>query len=327
MMYECPRCGYQTLQKSHMRNHLLLKKKPCPASKHSLEMTDDIKQHVLDNRVYIIKEDKSENVIINNYHVMNALIANMDPIDKITKYINYKNIDITDVDDHIEEKFMVKARKLEHNKLRNYSMTINDMLEVIDSVTTMCQVDNFNIVYDEKLNKLKFFSCGNWKSSLIDGGIKELIEKIQACYLDSYECYLLRKIASHLLSPFEKEQAIEHLEQYYRFIACFDITPFVHGRNNNQILYNSEDERYHDDVIDADIESFEIQDYWYAKYKKIKDNTTMVECTKMTKNVKEIVKRNTRNNIVELNKKMVELFQMDECFKKKVIGDITMYEQ
>lgn len=321
--YQCPRCGYHTPQKSHMRIHLYCLKKPCPASQSLIEVNEEIRRHVLNNRVYKPTDAQhTEKVTINNYNVINALISNMDPIEKLTKYIDYKHISIVDIDDHIEDTFMVKSKKLETNKLKNFSMSINDMLEVVDSITTICQVENLNIIYDEKLNKLKFFSCGSWKSSLIDGGIKELIEKIQSCYLDAYECYLLRKIESS--SVYEKKQATEHLEQYYRFIACFDITPYIVDKNNNQVLFNVDDERYHKFVSSANIHMHSIQDTWYSKYKKIKSEITLQEHNKVTRSVKDIIKRNTRNNVVELNKKMMELFQMDESYKTKVIKEITM---
>jgi uncharacterized C2H2 Zn-finger protein len=50
--YECPRCGYFTYQKTHIKTHLFKNKKPCPASKNLIELTDAIRQHVLENRVY-----------------------------------------------------------------------------------------------------------------------------------------------------------------------------------------------------------------------------------------------------------------------------------
>ena len=324
--YQCPRCGYQTCQKGHMRSHLYNTKKPCPSSKNDIELTDEIKNYILDNRVYnMTKTEITPTTVhntINNFHVINALISNMDPLEKLTKYIDYKNLEITDIDDHLEETFVLKSKRLEGNKLKHFSLSIPDMLEVVDGVTSMCQVENFNIIYDEKLNKLKLFSCGNWKSHLIDSGIKELIEKIQACYLNYYECYLIRKITSG--TPHEKKQAEEHLEQYYKFIACFDITPYATDKTNNQILYNADDDKYHIKVDPSNFDEYSLQDFWMSKYKKIKDTITMQEHNKVTRNVKDIIKRNSRNNVVELNKKMMELFQMDESFKKTIISEITL---
>ena len=328
--YQCPRCGYHSYQKARMRNHLYAKKVMCPATKNVIELTDDLKQHILDNRIYHITDNKTTvtqvpptiNTTIHNYHVMNALISGMDPLEKLTKYVDYKIVQITDIEDHLEEAFILKSKRLENNKVKHFSMSIPDMLEVVDSVTSMCQVENFNIIYDEKLNKLKLFSCGNWKSQLIDSGIKELIEKIQSCYLGSYECYLIRKTISS--PPFEKRQAEEHLEMFYKFIACFDITPYVTDKTNNQIIYNIDDDRYHEQTSTNDIDEYSLQDTWFAKYKKIKDSINTQEHNKVTKSVRDIIKRNSRNNIIDLNKKMMELFQMDESFKKSIITEITL---
>jgi hypothetical protein len=54
--YSCIRCGYSTKQRSHMENHLMKKKRPCPAVKNLIELTIEIKQHILNNRIYIIRK-------------------------------------------------------------------------------------------------------------------------------------------------------------------------------------------------------------------------------------------------------------------------------
>lgn len=324
--YKCPRCGYSTMQKGHMHKHLYRLKKTCPASSNDIVLSDTIKHHVLANRIYIVSDTKqasithnSINTVVNNYNIMNSILSNMDPVYKIEKYAKYKNIDIRDIDDRIEEQFSAQTKRLECNKPRHFSLTVNDMLEVIDSITTMCQIDNFNIIYDEKLNKLKFFSCGEWKSQLIDGGIKELIEKVQACYLDSYECYLIRRVTTdHCTQMFDKQQAIECLERYYKFIACFDISPYIVNKCNNHILFSTDDSEYHRDTND-----YSICERFLPQYKKIKDAITMQECNTIGRKVKDIVKRNTRNNVIELNKKMMDLFSMDESFQKTVLEEIT----
>jgi len=50
--YACPRCGYTTPAKSRMRLHLFSRSKPCPTIVEAIDLTPDIKQHILDNRIY-----------------------------------------------------------------------------------------------------------------------------------------------------------------------------------------------------------------------------------------------------------------------------------
>jgi hypothetical protein len=52
--YCCIRCGYETDRKSSMIDHLYKKKKMCPAVKNLIELTDAIKKHIIENRIYII---------------------------------------------------------------------------------------------------------------------------------------------------------------------------------------------------------------------------------------------------------------------------------
>ncbi len=67
--YTCPRCGYCTTQKRDMRKHLLTLKKICPATENNIELTMEIKEYLLENRIYFIpKQTKQtkELKIINN---------------------------------------------------------------------------------------------------------------------------------------------------------------------------------------------------------------------------------------------------------------------
>jgi hypothetical protein len=51
--YTCPRCGYDTLERNNMRKHFYKRNKIC-CIKNDIELTDDIKEYVLNNRIYKI---------------------------------------------------------------------------------------------------------------------------------------------------------------------------------------------------------------------------------------------------------------------------------
>jgi hypothetical protein len=54
--YTCPRCNYRTTNSSHMRDHLYKRKKICHGTIKDIELTDEIKENILRNKIY--KEPK-----------------------------------------------------------------------------------------------------------------------------------------------------------------------------------------------------------------------------------------------------------------------------
>lgn len=72
--YLCPRCGYSTEAKACMRKHLYGNKKQCSAKVNEVQLTDEVKGTILNNRVYRIPKkrgrppkEKSHQTDINDY--------------------------------------------------------------------------------------------------------------------------------------------------------------------------------------------------------------------------------------------------------------------
>ena len=61
--YLCPRCGYNTSHKPDMRKHLAELKKICPALINDIDLTPEIIQKILDNRVYKIPKETKASVV------------------------------------------------------------------------------------------------------------------------------------------------------------------------------------------------------------------------------------------------------------------------
>lgn len=72
--YECIRCGYETFHKSRMRLHLLNKKKPCPASANDIELTDEVINYILNNRIYRIPEHTTTNKCLDSLKDRNRIL-------------------------------------------------------------------------------------------------------------------------------------------------------------------------------------------------------------------------------------------------------------
>lgn len=50
-LYTCPRCNFQSQYSTSIKRHLFELKKTCPATKNNIELTDEIKNYIIDNRI------------------------------------------------------------------------------------------------------------------------------------------------------------------------------------------------------------------------------------------------------------------------------------
>jgi hypothetical protein len=299
-----------------MHAHFYKKKKPCPMLKNIIELTDEIKQHILHNYIYILPINetltpdngtKYINTTINNYNTVNNFITNMDVLDKMKKYLDHKQIELLNFQDKVESKYISKVKRLDNNTYKyGFQLSSDDFLEIINDISTICNgesFENFNIMYDNKINKLKLYEQGTWEEMLLNSGIKNIIQTIQDYYLNSYEHYLLRMISSPDTSPYKRQQCKQLLQEYYSFIGAFEIPAYVQNLS--------------DDTINEDI----VDQYWKL-YTDTRDNLKRCDINKIKKDVVDILKRNTIKNIEEMNKKVLELFKIDETFKQNMLSEL-----
>ena len=115
--YICPRCEYTTIRKSNMFDHFYKRKTKCNFKSNDIELTNEIKTIVLNDRIYVVKKTKNVNVksmkhIINNIdnitnnnidNITNNninIFLNLDPIQKMNhhhKAINNTLLPIGDI--------------------------------------------------------------------------------------------------------------------------------------------------------------------------------------------------------------------------------------
>ena len=246
------------------------------------------------------------NQVINNYNTLNNFINKIDPIDKLTQFTNYKQIEIQSVEDTIEDRYSNKVKRLDNDAYKyGFELSLNDLIETIDEVSRVRTLEDFNIVYNARFNTLKLYD-GEWTEMLMTSGIKRLLETIQSYYWNSYECYLLRKIRTST-SSFEVVRCKELLDEYFKFIGCFEVKPYFKNKEDCEILRSSSESE------------FSIDEEYGARYSKICDQITQSNAKEVRKSVLHIVKKNTLRNIDELNKKVMELFHIDENFKNQLV--------
>lgn len=159
------------------------------------------------------------------------------------------------------------------------------------------------------------YEAGLWEDLLVNSGIKKVIQMVQLYYLNSYECFLIRKILSDTVTAFQKQQYRELLKLYYKFIGCFYVAPYVKERHDNAVLYNEDDERR-----DSGLEEYTIEEDFLPLYDRVVGKMTRSESNAMKKEVLDIIKRNSLKNVEDMNKKLLDLFNMDQGFKETILA-------
>lgn len=332
--YCCPRCGYKTKRKPCMRDHFYSKKKLCPALKKDIELTEEVKTYVLDNRVFVSKDNvdsssvASINKVVNNFNIQNNFIAKLDTMDKITQFTTFKKVSLLGIEDKIENAYKLCVKKLENNWFKNgFALKIDDLIDAVNEVsstqTIFINMEDYNIIYDKDCNGIQLYEDGHWENYNLSQGVKIVLEKIKECYWYAYELYLLRQIYSGG-GGFVTAKCRELIDEYFKFIGCFDIYPFFWEKSNNEILYKEDDPRYSHKPSPTDYEAYSISEEYGKRYLKTKETRARSDSTSIRKTVFDIIKNNSVKNIKELNKRVLSLFQMDEQFKELLLKTLEV---
>lgn len=308
--YTCIRCGYTTQDRAKIRRHLYDMKRPCPTDVNDIELTDAIKEHIVDFRIYHMPKVEQQTVI-QHYHnqinqQFNNIICGMDAVDKINTLAKHKNVNLLDLQDHINNRFSTNIDNLESGGDHNLGM--HDLLLIVDKVSDPAALEELNLMYDEKVNKLALFDCGKWDKFIYQHGVIQLITTIQESYLNYYEKHLISKMENKGISHQERAKYEELLIVFYQFLAAFNAKPISVLADNDKGL-----------IFDRSSSSYDLKDRYSAKYRKIKDAMKQSEIAKIGRDVLDILKRNSKRNMDDINRKMMALLKVDEEFKTAVM--------
>jgi hypothetical protein len=316
--YLCPRCGYSTAKKTNIKNHFFQKKKPCPASVNELELTEEIMNHVLDNRTYkIVDEAKTVNQVINQYNQLNNFIGNMDHYDKLEEMLNYRGAKTIGFGDKVEQRHEREISRLDTNRYK-YGIEFGQdrILDILDqSIQAKPErIEEINVLFNQKLNKISMFHDDQWYSYMMETGSKEIIRIVKDYLLVSYEKFILRKLfhPTHAANAYDRAQYELQLTDYYEFLAIFDLYPYIYGRDNSEIIDCEISENGHF-----------IEDFGMKLYQEKKSELSKSKINRTKKQVVDIIKRNSSFNIENLNKDIVKIINTDDSFKEKLIKGIN----
>lgn len=327
--YICPSCEYTTPLKWMIKRHFEALKKPCP-SKTGVVLNPEIINYVLENHEWRVINTPA-NVIptptpvltsvspptqphpaiklsqtFNNFNTIHAVVSNMESLEKIKLISDHQGIRHLDFEDRLESDFQPKLDKLENDEYTDgYFLSHDGLLKLVDGATRMDldDINQFNILFDRTVNRVKILSCGKWDNYLEEIGIKEIIRLLKSYFFDSYELYLIKHIQGN--DPKKNRFVLrEHLDIYYSFIATFDLDATVCSQTDEIILgYNlKENNEYY------------LAEYYGKIYRDLKNQIKVAEKNKIKRRITNIIKENTTHNLNKINKIMMDLIKTDNGF-------------
>jgi hypothetical protein len=330
--YTCPRCGYTTCKKPYMQRHFFSKKKECPGSASKIELTDDIKQEVLQNRIYHNPDENNQmQISINNFNIMNNFVANMDVVQKLQQLTQYKQLEVMDFESKVEDTYHRDIQRLESNSFkRDFMLKNSDFYDIVDTLTQVIRgrnrktfIEFISFMYDNKKKRIKVYAGEKWEDYLVDKGLTYLVDTIASYYLEVYECYLIRKMTNiEHKSTYLYADFLKCLQDYYTFLACFDVDPYVKHKYDNQVLYNKDDAEYHQKPSKDDFQAYNVCERFHRVYTDIYDAVTNAGKKEIHKKVLDIIKVNSKENVKELDSEVVGLIRLDEEFKKNLMKNM-----
>ncbi|NDE91507.1 MAG: hypothetical protein EB059_10315 [Alphaproteobacteria bacterium] len=257
---------------------------------------------------------------ISTHNTIVNFIAGLDSISKINKYAEHNDIELVDFETQVEQKYKRNAHKfLNDGFSNNVEFNEGHFIEMISDVTEASSPSNISIVYDKGSDTLHFSVGGNeWDRLRKKPGVVFLVETVIISHLKFYEIYLIRKIQS--AKAISKQALEECLNTYYKFIAVFDIKPYVYGREDAQVMYNEDDDEYSEDSSRGDVEAHRIVDACNTIYTRIKRDLTESYKKSTMKQVMDIIQQSNKLNMADLNKALLEVLNVDPGFRDRLLA-------
>lgn len=128
-------------------------------------------------------------------------------------------------------------------------------------------------------------------------------------YWNKYELYLIRNIENACSGHFARQLMKEQLQCYYTFISKVGLSPYIMYLSNDDIIPNYRN----DDVC-----------LWERYYKLFKEMEGQVRCgerNKLISQITRIVKENGSRVVDSLNNMVVQLLNIDEGFKLRLMSN------
>jgi len=306
-----------------MHCHLYSRSKTCNGILHDVELTDEIKRQIIENRLYHEPKpivNPNITTIINNLNQQRNIINVINTFDigkKITALANRDGVEILELDDLVEQLYGKSAKRLQTNAFKHdVEYDDSNFKDMVSKITQQEDLMHSSVFFDTKKDRFLFATGTNeWDTMRVKPGLELIIDSLEKYHLSHYEVYLIRKIELN-----QRARLDESLDKYYAFMATFNVLPFVRGKADANILYNEGDANYvaNGGVHAGDVNGHQIVDKYNARYVAIKNGLSEAKKNATYKEVLDIVHQNIQNNLETINQRIAELIQVEPDFLEEI---------
>jgi len=301
-----------------MYRHLFEKKKLCPAV-NPLELSNDIKDCVMRDRIYHIPKTKNKKRVNNNQYTINNMFFNMSIPNRIEHLMDHfklaepiKDFSETCYDylDPLATPFREKDVVDDRCVFLNES-EYSKCLEVVSSLTNKITKEDMgamNLAYEMNKPIILIYEDGEWKENMLHRGVEYILQSVQQAYWSKYECCLIATIERNS-NMRHRSECDSQLRSFYRFLTKIGLLPYVSGKDDQDIMLDyCNDNEYSETSNDLCI-----------KYQKVfdqeKKEVTKRETNRTIKEIMDIIKSNGKSNLEKINELFLRVFNIDYNFQ------------
>jgi hypothetical protein len=286
-----------------MIDHLTKRKKPCPTVKNDIELTPEIKQHILDYRVYHIKKEvhayKTLNQQINNYNIIVNAVNNMDVKRKVDMLTHYTETPLKS----LEESVIEKSGEFVENGGRE-----DAFMDMVEFVLERHNISDYNLFYQKRKDTFSMYDGLDWADIYGPKIVQIVLLILQNNIWDDYELALVRKCDAH---P-SNHRAFMSLDKLFAFYQAVNLIPFIDGMNDTQIKYNRGTAGFSEPCYSYDTSEKFLKTFRQSiGGSKGEFNKFISRCIQLIK---------TKRKMSDVNDKIVSLTQSDATFCQLVTG-------
>lgn len=321
--YKCPRCGLTTLRCDNIKKHFSLTKKKCLPILRDIELSEHVKELVLNNRDLVFCTDRdlfplnnvSASYITNNNNQNNNIqnnniqlvINQISCLDRLRMYKNHGN-DIKSLEENTL--LFLNGTELDDYKKDpiDKHMTNENVIAIVKELSRFSS----NFLYD-KTEKSYFFMTNRDISKTSEHEIIcKQVQNLKHFYLCEYEKFLIRMFLK-LEGTDDGLTCESHLKNYYKLLYAFDNKPCIVGMLDNEFLYDRTDERHsHDD------DKYSIEEKINVIYNDVVENSTYKEIKNIYQRGIKIIHDSAGKNMQEINQKILDLLEIDSDFRNQM---------